>query len=283
MLPFERILFPVDYSDACKAIAPYVTETARHFKASLTLAHAYHVWSVPHEEVVKAANGWPQRIKPYEKNRLREFAASFFPGLDPEFRVEEGDAGEVIHHIIEHEGTDLVMMPSRGRGIVRRLLLGSTTAKVLHDSSAAVWTCGQSLQSAQPHYQSILCAVDESEEAEAVAKAAAYMAKSYKARLTLMHVLQYPQGVADLDLSPYQAAMKEASCRKLREMNDRLNLNASYLVSEEPFLEAILHQAEAVHADLIVAGRGMSQGTFSRVWSSLCDIVRESPCPVLSI
>jgi len=282
MLPFRRILFPVDYSDACKAIAPYVIETARHFQASLTLAHAYQVWSLPHEELIKAANGWPQRAKPYEKHRLREFAACVFPGLDPEFRVEEGDAGAVIHDIIEHEGTDLVMMPSRGQGIVRRLLLGSTTAKVLHDSSAAVWTCGRSMQPAKPNYQSVLCTVDESDEAESVAKAAAYMAKSYRARLTLMHVMEYIPTSFDLDLSAYQA-MKDASCRKLREMNSRLDLNASYLVSEEPFLEAILHQTETVQADLIVAGRGMSQGTFSRAWSSLCDIVRESPCPVLSI
>jgi hypothetical protein len=38
-----------------------------------------------------------------------------------------------------------------------------------------------------------------------------------------------------------------------------------------------------VKADLVVVGRGNIQGTLSRVWSHLYSIVRDSPCPVLSI
>jgi len=36
-------------------------------------------------------------------------------------------------------------------------------------------------------------------------------------------------------------------------------------------------------ADLLVVGRGHDQGAISRVWSRLYAIVRDSPCPVLSI
>jgi len=37
------------------------------------------------------------------------------------------------------------------------------------------------------------------------------------------------------------------------------------------------------NADLVVVGRGHDQGIVSRVWSRLYSVVRDSPCPVLSI
>jgi len=41
MLPFRRIVFPVDYSEPCRAVAPYVQDMVRHYFAELTLGHAY--------------------------------------------------------------------------------------------------------------------------------------------------------------------------------------------------------------------------------------------------
>jgi hypothetical protein len=43
--------------------------------------------------------------------------------------------------------------------------------------------------------------------------------------------------------------------------------------------------AEAIRlkADLIITGRGRIQGRLSRMWAHLYSIVRDSPCPVLSV
>ena len=41
MFPFRKILFPVDYSEPCEAVVPYVKEMMRRFSAHLTLVHAY--------------------------------------------------------------------------------------------------------------------------------------------------------------------------------------------------------------------------------------------------
>jgi hypothetical protein len=66
-------------------------------------------------------------------------------------------------------GADLLMMPTHGRGTFRRLLLGSVTAKVLHDLECPVWTDVHS-ETAPPieeiHCRRILCAVDLSEQAQ---------------------------------------------------------------------------------------------------------------------
>ncbi len=69
------------------------------------------------------------------------------------------------------------MLPTHGRAPLRRFLLGSVTAKVLHDLTVPVWT-GHPLRIP---YTSILAAIDTSDEAEAVIRAAAALAASYQA------------------------------------------------------------------------------------------------------
>ena len=86
-----------------------------------------------------------------------------FPDQTVRLFVEQGEAGSVIHEFVRHQGTDLVMIPAQGHGPLRRLLLGSVTAKVLHDVSAAVWTGTASSLTCRTVYKSIVCAVDESE------------------------------------------------------------------------------------------------------------------------
>src|SRR5579872_3176335 len=171
MLPFRRILFPVDYSDHCRSIVPYVLEMVGHFSAQPTLIHAYGAGALPYTELAVADLDWPETVRRREEQQLQEFATKMFPGLHVDCIIEEGEPGRVIDKAVQHQGTDLVMMPTHGRGPVRRLLLGSVTAKVLHDVSAAVWAGAGRIVDSRPHrnsYNSILCAVDLSDETEAV-------------------------------------------------------------------------------------------------------------------
>ena len=45
MKPFDNILFPVDFSLPCTAIAPYVKLAADMFGAKVTLAHVFDLGS----------------------------------------------------------------------------------------------------------------------------------------------------------------------------------------------------------------------------------------------
>jgi hypothetical protein len=47
--------------------------------------------------------------------------------------------------------------------------------------------------------------------------------------------------------------------------------------------EGIREEIVRRKADLLVVGRGHDQGAISRIWSRLYAIVRDAPCPVLSI
>ena len=43
MMPFRRILFPVDFSEAATAMVPCVTEMAQRFDAAVTVLNAFNV------------------------------------------------------------------------------------------------------------------------------------------------------------------------------------------------------------------------------------------------
>src|SRR6185295_2640468 len=76
--------------------------------------------------------------------------------------------GEPAHEIVRvarEENADLIVMPTHGYGAFRRFLLGSVTAKVLHDSACPVWTGAHVKEPSSSDFslRNILCAVDLSE------------------------------------------------------------------------------------------------------------------------
>jgi len=284
MLPFRKILFPADYSDSCLAVARHVRDVREHFSADLAVVHAYGLAAF-YGELAVADPSAIDEMQRIEEKRLQEFVAQTFPGQRVETFLQQGEPGSVIHNVVQHQGADLIMMPTHGRGPLRRLLLGSVTAKVLHDVSAAVWTGARTAVEAQRGgtYKSILCAIDLSEEAEAVLQAAAALARSYKAQLSLVHVVDLRPSNPDTDLTPFRDELIQAASDRIREMKSKLGIDAPSTSVQGGTADEVCREAARMKADLVVVGRGNIQGTLSRVWSHLYSIVRDSPCPVLSI
>src|SRR5690606_2931362 len=110
-------------------------------------------------------------VPPYPWEQLAErtratldsFLAEELKYVQVSRRHETGDAARTIIRVAEEENVDLIMMPTQGYGAFRRFLLGSVTAKVLHDASCAVWT-GVHMEDAPPleaiTIRSVLCAND---------------------------------------------------------------------------------------------------------------------------
>jgi len=290
LAPFRKILFPIDYSEPCQAAAPYVKEMLRHFSADLALVHSYGPEALAGSELALADPELPAQVRILVEQRVREFALETFPGEHVETIAELGEPGGVIHKVVQHQGTDVVMLATHGRGPIRRLLQGSVAAKVLHDVSAAVWTAtGSVFAGHKPGipYTSVLCALNlgkgDEEEAEAVLKADAAFAGGYKARLSLVHVVETPRPNLAVDFSPYKKDLMDTADFRLRELKGKLGIDAPHAVIDAEVPEGVRQEAVRRNADLIITGRGLAQATFHALWSRLYPIVRESPCPVLSI
>jgi len=265
---------------------PYVKDMMQRFSAQLAVVHAYGPEALAYSALPMNDPELPGEARGHEEQRLREFALETFPGEHVETFAELGEAGTVIHSIVQHQGADLVMLPTHGRGPIRRFLLGSVAAKVLHDVSAVVWT-GR-VSAIREHvlelpYKSILCAVDDSEDSEAVLKAAVAFAGAYQAQLSLVQVVETPAGTPEADVNPYYQQEIAAADFRLRELKAPLGVGVPHAVIDGAVADGVRLEAVRRKADLIITGRRHAQAKFSRIWSHLYQIVRESPCPVLSI
>lgn len=286
MLPFQRILFPVDYSTNCEAIVPYVIDWADRFGASIKLVHVYGIVNVPYDLVMTATGDWPAEVAAHETNRLREFATRHFPGRAVELVVEHGETASSIHKVVDRDRTDVVMIPTHGYGPVRRLLLGSTTAKLLHDSAVPLWTASPvALNQEKPHVpcRSIVCAVDSSEESASVVVAGNSIAKRFGASLSLVRATPPVPGFPEIDVSGYQKELADAAEQELAELRDKHAPGASYTVTVAPVFDAVRCELLKRKADLLVVGRGNSMDAFTRMFSNLYPMIRDAGCPVLSI
>jgi nucleotide-binding universal stress UspA family protein len=285
MLPFKRILFPVDYSDRCRSVVPYVNDMIEHFDADLSVVHAHGVGAPRFSDLEVADPEWPNAVHQLEEKRLKGFIADVFPKRHVDSFLEVGDPAHVIAHVVQHHGTDLVMMPTHGRGPVRRFLLGSITAKVLHDISAAVWTAGENeIRPGGRTYKNILCAVDLGDETEVIVRAAMSIASSFEAQLSLLHVVEIPPPNLDLDLTSFKEDLVDAGNTGLTDLKAKLGVDIPHTALASGLTaDGVRQEALAKHADLIVVGRGRAQGGLTRIWSRLYNIVCEAPCPVLSI
>jgi nucleotide-binding universal stress UspA family protein len=282
MLPFKKILFPVDFSEPCKEVVPYVKDMKRHFSAELALIHAYGPEALAYSPLPITDPHLPEQVRALTEQRLGEFAQCAFPGEHVELYSGLGEPGGIIRDVVQRQGADLVMMPTHGRGPLRRMLLGSATAKVLHDLTVPVWTSA-AMGAPKLPCRVILCAVDDNEETETVVRAAAALATSFGAQLSLAYVLEMPPASMEMAFGPYKSDFINAADARLRELKGNLGLDAPHHILDGLVAEALHDEALNIKADLLVTGRGHVHGTFGRMWSHLYPIVRHAPCPVLSI
>jgi nucleotide-binding universal stress UspA family protein len=202
MKPFREILFPSDFSEAVVRMAPYAREMAQRFDAHVTVLHAFDLvpdYALPAHlpgECAMERASLPytrecRELRQERKQHLEEFANSQFGGVRHTAMIEDGDPATVIEWIAQRETTDIIVMPTTGHGRFRRLLLGSVTAKVLHDIACPVLTSAHQPDPAlvaTRSYRSVLCAVETNREADDILQAGGFLAQTYGSRLCLVHM-----------------------------------------------------------------------------------------------
>lgn len=289
MLDFRRILFPVDFSERSKQTAPYVAWIARKFHSQIALLHALDIsLAGPAVPLLRQElqDSYEDLLRHHRESELAEFAPGVFDGQSVTRVIELGDAAEIITRYAERNEMDLIVLSTHGLGTFRWLLLGSVTAKVLHDSLCPVWTTAHSdaLLPIAKEIRTIVCGVDLYSEPIRVIQAASDMAASYGAVVHLVHAIAAPEAKPGSNID---AGLKRLLFDTAREQIGKCQEQAGTawdVCIQSGGVSSVLRDA-VVHseADLVVIGRGHLQVRFGRFRTNVGAIIRESPCPVLSV
>lgn len=287
---FKKILYPVDFSERCRLVAPFVQAAVKRHGASLTLANFVEIPALWYgtAEAPCAPDLNIGNLLDVAGERLKGFAKEFFPDMDAKILVEEGEAGAAITDLVKELGIDLVMMPTRGRGRFRAALLGSATAKVLHDVECAVWTAAHAEApeyAASPEWRRVVCAVDATPDALRLINSAANLASSYGANVHLVHALPpAPATRMEQYLSrDFDEALKAGARASITELQRQAGTNFRLCVEAGDVASIVAATAAKDEADLVLMGRGALPHFAGRLRTHVYSIVRDAPCPVLSI
>src|SRR5215469_15167693 len=119
----REILFPVDFSPSCIAMAPYVKRAAAICGARVTLVHVFDL---------NSHNGFELYVRPLAeiaeeheglaREKLDSFLKSEFPAAQCPRVLLSGDVAQEIAEFAKSRGFDLIIMPTHS-GSFRRMLL----------------------------------------------------------------------------------------------------------------------------------------------------------------
>ena len=262
-MQIKKILFPVDFSDRSRGAINFVEEFVGRFQAELTLLHVVTPFTY-NDTMDKESD---------RQIQLDSFLPSDFDYFNVKRMLLHGDPALQIVDYARSEGSDLIMLSTHGYGPYRRFLLGSVTAKVLHDADCPIWTASH-LENAPPvekiSIRNILCAVDLNSQGLKTLQWGARLAAEFQAHLTVLHVIPEP----DKDVKVRHA---------LEEMQREAGTKVALRLEQGDIPDHVQRAAEHLHADLVLIGRSSDAGTFGRLRKNSYAIIRQTPCAVVSV
>jgi nucleotide-binding universal stress UspA family protein len=285
----NHILCPIDFSERCAGAIRYAEALGKVFSCPITLLHVlpplhYDLSSM--EVGAAALEELFQHQTSDARKQLGEFLAPELSGLPVARRLEEGDPASTIVAVAREIGADLIVMATHGHGPFRRFILGSVTAKVLHDADCPVWT-GVHLEAHsvdEVHFRRVAAAIDLGPQSERVLLWASRFASATGAELRALHATPNLEGKAREYFDPdWRTHVVSAARDEVARLQERVGTTAQLTVDSGDATPTVCRLAGELAADVLVIGRGSSSGPFGGIRANAYSIIRQSACPVASV
>ena len=281
---FENILFATDFSAAAAHAVPFVKNIARHFQSDLVALHV----KPPVVNPMTQPTTWQADIvaaRVFDKAHRDELLDTF-AGINTEVLIEEGEIQSCLQSAIEKHNTDLVIIATRGRTGVAKVLLGSVAEEIFRTVPCPVLTVGPHSDPAKANIREILLATDFGSESQSAAAYAVSLAQEYQARLTLLHVVPERKPGELVSWFDVQESSKQL-LRKLVPAEAEAWCRPEYLVERGDPAERILDLANLRAVDLIVLGAQPEKGILGAAThlpiATAHKVVAHANCPVLTV
>ncbi|QSW98638.1 universal stress protein [Haloterrigena alkaliphila] len=276
---FERILVPVDGSDAASAALDHALDIASDRKASLYLCYVADT-NEPSQtrvgtEVVDVLEGEGEDIVSDASERAAD------RGVAATTDVVQGATHDAIVDYVESRDVDLVVMGTHGRDGLERYVIGSVAERVVNDSPVPVLTVrGPGDATATYPYGSVLVPTDGSAHATTALRQGAAVASRHDAPLHLLTVVDESILGSDDDRTDRARDLLEDAAATAREAG------ADEVVTDVrtgSVPREIVSYADLNDIDLVVMGTHGRNGLDQLLLGSITErVLRTAPVPVLT-
>jgi nucleotide-binding universal stress UspA family protein len=285
----KKVLLPVDFSDITEAVVKSAKLIGEKFHPKFYLLHVISPLiyvSMPESMVVDVIDVEViEEIEEIKRKNAENFLrnlAKELEGFEVETVIEIGSPADTIVEKEEEYDVDLTILGGHEKGLVERILLGSTSEAVAKHSKRPVLVIkGHALEK----LEEVLLAYDFSETADAMVEFALRFLKPFGSKITIVHVeeeLDIPiLKKLGLDLI---SQIKEKKGEKLAELKKKIEeagfaAEVVYLEEKEP-AEGILEVAESRNFDMVmVADRGLSGLKRILIGSVALEVLRKAHLP----
>jgi len=283
-ITLSNILLATDFSASATKALPYAGDLATRFGAKLLVVHAKAPFNY-----AMAPEAWPTKADEGIETEMQELRASLaksFPEVRSETLISTGTAWEAVAAILEKQKIDLIIVGTRGRTGLGRLLLGSQAEEILRRASCPVLTVGPHAEPRTGALSSVLYATDFGPESQAAAPYAISIAQENQAGLTLLHVIEAPR-TGELVLPRDLETSTATVLRAIVPNEAKFWCEPRCVVEQGRPAEKICDVAARYHADMIVLGArkptGVPGAATHLSMATVHQVVTLAHCPVLTV
>lgn len=245
----ENIVLATDLSAASQRAYPFAATIARHYGAGITLVHVDETIDFGFHDAGALAEYLEQAHA--ARGELLDQASGLLTTQDIPVSVEsaEGSPWQEVLRTADERDAGLIVVARQGLGGIKRLLIGSTTTRLLRHSSRPVLVVPTGPDEQQrpavggdlPALRRVIVSTDFSPDSQRGLRAALGLADRLGAQLQLTHVLRLPLLVATIpgesmvipreELRTSLAADADEELQKIVEASGSDRLSPQLLVS----------------------------------------------------
>ena len=296
-IDIKNIICTTDFSDFSNHAIPFGISLAKEFGAKLYLCHVIDISSTAmYGEGFADPFEQQKRISDYADEHLHELIGD--TPVDWEPIISVGNTADDIVRVAKEKQADLVVSATHGRSGLKRVILGSVTERLIRTLPCPLFVVrSQEKELATPvsgeiKIKRILVGCDFSADSSLAFQYGLSLAQEFQSELHMAHVIE---PAVYKDMLKQTAEENDAYEEDLRvKLTEQLNKMIPEEVHHWCTPKTVLLAGQAhdelvkyglVHKmDLIILGvRGHSLVESLLVGSTTDRVIRQAPCPVLSV
>lgn len=304
MSEIKKIIWATDGSRESEEGLNYAKFFAQRFNSEII---GVHVIEMPERMIYDYVTDprsehyeWLKKTEEDYASKLAETADELTTqGFKCRGEILKGEPYKEIVRFSRDEKASLIILGKRGLGLIDRMLVGSTTLKVLRESSIPVLAVRERNEKSQPNIRNILVPINIDEKVDSAVDFAIDLAERVDANVSVMYVFKL--SIYDYSDSGIHSGVMELlledSAQELEKRIDEIKLRRGIHKKGVEKLEidtaitqklnpavAIVEYASSKSSDLIVINTHGRKGVKRIILGSVAEkVVQESHCAVLTL